>query len=27
MKLKAGDHVSISRNSNNSLCITPEQEK
>lgn len=27
MKLKAGDHVSISRNSNNSLCITPEKEK
>ncbi len=27
MKLKAGDHVSISRNSNNSLCITPEHEK
>ncbi len=27
MKLKAGDHVSISRNSNNSLSITPEQEK
>jgi phosphate uptake regulator len=27
MKLKAGDHVSISRNSNNTLCITPEQEK
>lgn len=27
MKLKAGDHVSISRNSNNSLCITPDKEK
>src|SRR6476469_4917691 len=27
MNLKAGDHVSISRGSNNSLCITPEQEK
>ena len=27
MKLKAGDHVSISRNPNNSLCITNEQEK
>ena len=27
MKLKAGDHVSISRTSNNSLSITTEQEK
>src|SRR5688572_6277400 len=27
MNLKAGDHVSILRSSNNSLCITPEQEK
>lgn len=27
MNLKAGDHVSISRGSNNSLCITPEQDK
>ena len=27
MNLKAGDHVSISRVSNNSLSITTEQEK
>jgi len=26
-KLKAYNHISISRNSNNSLCITPDKEK